>query len=312
MTGGSRPLGPPAVTATGEAVGRRATIATGWVATALLGAVPAIVADLVLGAVPPWLVFGQLSAGALVLVVVVTMPRLRRLWRFVVVLSTLVAVTTFVSWGDLSLAPVQRLLGGTALDAHLQPVLTAKLVVTVVMVMTLLVMGLRPRDFFLRVGDLGASIRPVPALGFPRADSWRRFGLIWGFGIAVVLGIVQYLMLRPSASALGGVLPMLPSILVYAAVNAVTEELTYRAPMLATSRFVVGPVHALWMSAVFFGLAHYFGIPGGLLGAVASIFMGWILSKAMIETRGLFWPWLIHFLSDVAIFAFLAVALVSG
>lgn len=29
------------------------------------------------------------------------------------------------------------------------------------------------------------------------------------------------------------------------------------------------------------------------------------------ETRGLFWPWLIHFLSDVAIFSFVALAPIS-
>ena len=65
------------------------------------------------------------------------------------------------------------------------------------------------------------------------------------------------------------------------------------------------------MSASFFGIAHYFGTPGGFLGAVASLFMGWMLGKAMLETRGLFWALRIHFLSDVVIFAFLALALHS-
>ena len=40
-----------------------------------------------------------------------------------------------------------------------------------------------------------------------------------------------------------------------------------------------------------------------------SVFMGWLLGKAMVETRGLFWAWWIHFLSDVVIFTFLAVTL---
>jgi len=37
--------------------------------------------------------------------------------------------------------------------------------------------------------------------------------------------------------------------------------------------------------------------------------MGWILGKAMLETRGFFWTWWIHFLSDVAIFSFLTMSL---
>lgn len=72
-----------------------------------------------------------------------------------------------------------------------------------------------------------------------------------------------------------------------------------------------GSRQALWMAAYFFGIAHYFGTPGGILGGMASIFMGWILVKGMVETRGLFWTWWIHFLSDIAIFLFLAAAMLQ-
>jgi membrane protease YdiL (CAAX protease family) len=149
----------------------------------------------------------------------------------------------------------------------------------------------------------------VPLLGFARADSWRRFGLIWGFGVAAVLGAISFAVTRPTAAELAGLAPAIPAVLVFAASNAFAEEMTYRAPMLATLEPAIGSGQALWGSAVFFGVAHYFGIPGGLVGAAASVFMGWLLSKAMLETRGLFWPWFIHFLSDVAIFASVAIAL---
>jgi membrane protease YdiL (CAAX protease family) len=98
------------------------------------------------------------------------------------------------------------------------------------------------------------------------------------------------------------VLPILPSILFYALLNSFNEEVTFRVPMLATLEPVGGSRQALWISAFFFGIAHYFGI--------LSIFMGWILGKAILETRGLLWAWWIHFLSDVVIFFFLTVALV--
>jgi membrane protease YdiL (CAAX protease family) len=60
---------------------------------------------------------------------------------------------------------------------------------------------------------------------------------------------------------------------------------------------------------MFFGIAHFFGTPGGLLGAALAVFMGWILGKAMVETRGLLWAWWIHFLGDVVVFVFLALEL---
>jgi len=81
--------------------------------------------------------------------------------------------------------------------------------------------------------------------------------------------------------------------------------------MLATLDPVSGSKQALWQSAYFFGIAHYFGTPGGVLGGLLSIFMGWILGKGMVETRGLFWTWWIHFLSDIAIFTFLTAVLLQ-
>jgi hypothetical protein len=39
--------------------------------------------------------------------------------------------------------------------------------------------------------------------------------------------------------------------------------------------------------------------------------MGWILGKGMVETRGLFWTWWIHFLSDSAIFTFITADLLK-
>jgi hypothetical protein len=97
------------------------------------------------------------------------------------------------------------------------------------------------------------------------------------------------------------VIPMLPSILLYAALNALKEEATFRVPMWATLEPVGGSRQTLWISARSFGMAHYVGTPGGLVG--------WILGKSMVETRGLFWAWWIHFLSDAAIFTFLGAAL---
>jgi membrane protease YdiL (CAAX protease family) len=157
---------------------------------------------------------------------------------------------------------------------------------------------------------LRAPIEPVRVLGFPKAEPWTKFGLLWGFAIAGTMAVVFYLGARPGGATLIKVLPILPSILFYALLNSFNEEVTFRVPMLATLEPVGGSRQALWISAFFFGIAHYFGIPGGILGGILSIFMGWILGKAMLETRGLLWAWWIHFLSDVVIFFFLTVALV--
>jgi hypothetical protein len=43
-----------------------------------------------------------------------------------------------------------------------------------------------------------------------------------------------------------------------------------------------------------------------------STFLGWMLGKAMLETRGFFWAWFIHFWQDVAIFSFMAIGAVTA
>jgi hypothetical protein len=56
-----------------------------------------------------------------------------------------------------------------------------KLVVSLGMIALMLVLGYKRRDFFLRLGDLRAPIKPVALMGFPKADPWYRFALQWGF-----------------------------------------------------------------------------------------------------------------------------------
>lgn len=39
--------------------------------------------------------------------------------------------------------------------------------------------------------------------------------------------------------------------------------------------------------------------------------LGWMLGMAMLETRGFFWAWIIHFIQDVLIFSFTAVGSIT-
>ncbi len=177
----------------------------------------------------------------------------------------------------------------------------------VAMIGALLAMRLRRKDFFLTVGNLKAPIEPVRWLGFPKRDAWTRFGGQWG--VYITLGTLVFLFLagRPSLTAFMQAAPMLPGVLLLAAMNAFGEEMTYRAPLLATLEGTVGSRQALWIAALFFGIEHYYGVPYGVVGVLLASFLGMILSKAMVETRGFFWAWFIHFLQDVAIFAFMAI-----
>lgn len=280
-----------------------------WAATILISALPDIVWVTLTGGMPSGLAFVKMGFLLLMALVATIWSPLRSLRNFFIVMLAFFGFSELRLQVDFSIPALQALFGSNVFDLRMQAEQTGKLAVSLAVIATLLVLGYKRRDFFLTLGNLRAPIEPVPLLGFPKPDPWPVFGLQWGVYIAVALGIVQFLSLRPSGELMLKLVPVLPSILFYAALNAFNEEITYRAPMLATLEPVTGSKQVLWMSAYFFGIAHYFGIPGGILGGIASIFMGWILGKAMLETRGLFWAWWIHFLSDIVIFTFMVVAL---
>jgi hypothetical protein len=282
-----------------------------WFITILVSSLPDIVLDKLTGGVPAWLAYPKMGLLLSLGLVAFFWKPLRPLRNFFIVMFVFFGLAALRPQVNFTWPALQALFGRSAFDMRMQAEQVGKLAVSLGMIATLLMLGYKRHEFFLARGNLRAPIEPVPALGFPKPDPWPRFGLQWGFYIAAALAVVQYFVIRPGSQVWLRLLPVVPAILFYAALNAFNEEITYRAPMLATLEPVGGSRQALWMSAYFFGIAHYFGTPGGIIGGMLSIFMGWILGKGMLETRGFFWTWWIHFLSDVAIFIFLTAVLLK-
>ena len=116
---------------------------------------------------------------------------------------------------------------------------------------------------------------------------------------------------RPPLDIVVRALPFLPVVLLGATLNAFYEEMTYKASYLSVLEGVVGKPQSLLLLAAYFGILHFYGIPYGIIGVVLAAFLGWVLGKSMLETRGLFWAWFLHFLQDVWIFAFLAIGSIT-
>jgi membrane protease YdiL (CAAX protease family) len=176
------------------------------------------------------------------------------------------------------------------------------------MSLTLIGSGITRRDLFLCRGNLAAPAQPIPFLGLRKPIPWTVFGpaLLVVFGIALPLFL--YFTVHPDFTAGGRIVRFLPWILLAAALNAANEEFQFRNVLLAHLRNVVSPAEAVLLTAVLFGLGHYYGQPSGPIGVVMAGFAGWIWARSMIETRGSAWAFFIHMVQDVVIFSFLAVA----
>jgi membrane protease YdiL (CAAX protease family) len=66
------------------------------------------------------------------------------------------------------------------------------------------------------------------------------------------------------------------------------------------------------VTAFLFGMAHFSGgVPSGFQGLLVAGGLGWLWGVMMLETGGVFLPWLSHFLTNVPTFLYWAVGAAS-
>jgi membrane protease YdiL (CAAX protease family) len=259
---------------------------------------------------PAWLSWAQAVALALLCAATWIWPTLKPLCGYVLALLAFWVGWYFIRPSILESSAwsnwVQQTSWGVALVAtqvmdHVGPV--------VLMVLTLIGSGLGRRELFLVRGDPQALAGPtwlLPGLRKPRP--WNRVILLFLPFFVVILVIVLGLQVRPGASRMLRALIFLPATVIAAAINAIGEEFEYRSMLLSRLEPAFGPRQAIVMTFVFFGVQHYYGAPSGPFGVLLSAFLGWVMAKSMIETRGIVWAFFLHFVADFLIYTFWAMA----
>jgi membrane protease YdiL (CAAX protease family) len=161
---------------------------------------------------------------------------------------------------------------------------------------------------FLGPGDPAAPANGVAWLGIADDDSW--LGLGTGLSCAITLATLTfvYAQFRTSAGRAEDLVPFLPWILAVSFTNSFSEEVVYRLGVVVPLAGAVDTAYILVISAVAFGAPHLRGMPNGIVGAAMAGALGWLLAKSVVETHGIFWAWLIHWLQDIVIFSALTMA----
>lgn len=293
---------------------KRFLISSAWVSILLVSDLPDILWKTFFEQVPGWMLWAKVGLLVLFFGFCLIRKAVRPLWQyafvFLVFFSALGGKTLLgdTSWwqgrfGGLQVSFTLGYLGIYILD----------LGVAFAVIAALWIVKGKRSEFFLAKGQLDAPVEPVRWLGIRSGESWRTFG--WIFAIVASLGVLipAALSLRPSPDTLLRAAPLIPGVLLFAAVNAFTEEVYFRASLLSTLHSVIGRTHVLLINVVFFGLAHFlYGSPPGVIGFLMTGFLAWLLGKSMLETKGFFWAWFIHFSADVIIFASYAIAWVQA
>ena len=155
---------------------------------------------------------------------------------------------------------------------------------------------------YLSLGNLSAPANAVPVFGIHDKESWFGLGVSLSLFITIITSVFIYFQIKGSEVVLGQLGPYLGWIILFSLMNSLSEEAIFRLGILASLNGVLSPENIMLISAIIFGIAHYGGMPNGVIGILMASVLGWLLMKSVLETHGLFWAFFIHFLQDIIIF----------
>jgi hypothetical protein len=251
---------------------RRTLVLTAWIATLLLSKLPLVIARELLGTDIPWINPAWIVTAILLIAATYVWPALKPLRTYFAIMGTILAVSLFrqtsfwAAWVE-GLTPMLAVLADRVM----------LVVETLIVLAVLFLFGFKRREAFLVAGDMKAPFGGQTTTTGKRRLSWAVLGTV----MAILLGGLFYVFLSmqnpAGASNISAALPVLPLI----------------------------GAHALWLTSLWFGLGHYYGgIPSGVVGLVYTGLLALLLGKAMLDTRGLGWSWIIHMAIDTVIYIF--------
>jgi membrane protease YdiL (CAAX protease family) len=293
---------------------KRTLTLTAWIVMLVVSDLPDIIITYVGGEIPAWFFWAKTAFLALFLVLALLWKGIRPLWKYAIALLVLflaLGLTNLLRLTDWFQSNFNY--DGVPYFKGFAAIMTLDILVALMVIAALWLMFRDRKRFFMVRGQYDAPIEPIRWLGIKAGESWKVFGWIFGCIAGLAVAIPTILAIKPSGETLLRALPLLPAALLFAAVNAFTEESYFRSSLLSTLAPVIGKTHVLLLTLVFFGLSHWlWGSPPGVIGFLMTGFLAWIMGRAMLETKGLLVPWIIHVIPDVVVFFSYALWYVKG
>lgn len=177
------------------------------------------------------------------------------------------------------------------------------LAIIVGLIAVVLVFLIKPQSkTLLSVGELNTIATKEKWLGINGKTTWLKNGIQLLLFISIATGIFMFLGVKYTDSLGNFHWCFVPYVLLFSLTNSFAEEIIFRVGIIASLENHYSKLTICLISAILFGLPHFFGNPGGAIGVIMSGVLGYILCKATIETRGISIAWTIHFFQDVIIF----------
>lgn len=218
---------------------------------------------------------------------------------FGIILYSIVSVFYIIPWSK-----NQIIL--SSFSQQINQILSYQIVTLGITAIFLIITYITNKDIFktyFKIGNLQNNVLPESIIGLKpkKNDNWKNVGVNFAIIITIVTIIIMYFSIKNKTFDNINFVTLLPFVVIFSLSNAFIEEMMYRFGVVVALQRIISDKKIALVSGLIFGSIHYFGIPGGLIGVIVAGFLGWFLAKSIIETKGIFWAYLIHFLQDFVI-----------
>ena len=162
-----------------------------------------------------------------------------------------------------------------------------------------------PTAVYLTKGDLSVKADEIKGLSIKKDKiSWGKLAIISSLLISLgtVLLTIFTVQWTSTNVNIDNLIKYFPFVIILAILNSLSEGLLFRSAILGSLKNVLPKSQAIFIAAMIFGIAHYYGAPSGFVGVIMSGLLGWYMLRSMYETKGFASSWIIHFMQDVVIF----------
>ena len=229
-----------------------------------------------------------------------------------VIALIIVTIATFIIFQLNSLTKYIRITfsSNNYLDSHLKYQMMLMALASIVLLLTF-IQNSTNFSALLSVGNISAPVEPVTWFGIGHDRSWIFAGLY--LCILITMGTLTFvdLQFRKLKVSFTDLIPYIGWIVLFSLTNSFSEEAIFRLGIISPALGTTDITYLALISAMIFGLAHFGGMPHGLIGMLMAGFLGWFLAKSVIETHGMFWAWSIHFIQDIVIYTGFIVSQIS-
>jgi len=272
----------------------------------LIGSIlPDIISKELIGLVPVWLSFVKfiILIGASIFFIFI--KELKDLSKYTIILSTIIVIQILSKFIE-STSLWQSIFDADSFIGNFGSAILLKFIGIIPIVILLIYIFKSPKEVYLCKGDLSAKADEINWLGINKdMISWRKLSLI--SAILISFGTILLTILTVTGSSepsrIDKLLRHFPIIILFALVNSFCEGIVFRSAILGPLKTILSKNQAMIICAIFFGIAHYYGAPSGVLGVIMSGVLGWYMCRSMYETNGFISSWIIHFMQDLVIFS---------